>query len=121
MAKRRRVRRQTPSDESPEKAATRGSGPTTQPPPGGPTSRPDKRRSLIRVGIIASLLAAHLIIAITSIRDKSPTHDEVYYLTRGYTFWRTGDFRMAPPHPPLSALWAALPPTATNAKLPPFD
>jgi len=72
-------------------------------------------------GIVAGLLAVHFIIAVSSVRHKSPTWDESYHVTRGYTYWKTGDFRMAPAHPPLSSLWATNPLVAVPANMPPYD
>jgi len=40
---------------------------------------------------------------------KSAAFDEQYHLTAGYSYLRTGDFRLATNHPPLAGLLAALP------------
>jgi len=44
-----------------------------------------------------------------SIRDESETMDESVHLVSGYTYWKTGDFRLNPEHPPLTKLLEALP------------
>lgn len=41
--------------------------------------------------------------------QKSASFDEQYHLTAGYSYLRTGDFRMATTHPPLAGMIAALP------------
>jgi len=75
----------------------------------------------LQLGLVLGLLALHFGLAVSSVRTKSAAYDEVFDLTRGYSFWMTGDFRVAPPHPPLPALLATLPPVAARAELPPLD
>jgi hypothetical protein len=41
--------------------------------------------------------------------EKSASFDEQYHLTAGYSYLRTGDFRLATTHPPLAGMVAALP------------
>ena len=41
--------------------------------------------------------------------QKSAAFDEQYHLAAGYSYLRTGDFRMATTHPPLAGMLAALP------------
>lgn len=58
------------------------------------------------------LLAALLIFAVQagwSSTRKSAAFDEQYHLAAGYSYLRTGDFRLATNHPPLAGLLAALP------------
>jgi hypothetical protein len=59
--------------------------------------------------LVPGLLAINVSLAFTSMLGDSITLDEVSHLTSGYSYLRTGDFRMAPDHPPLAKLWAALP------------
>lgn len=59
--------------------------------------------------ISAMLLAAMLVLEITSIRQEVQTWDEGIYLAAGYSYWTTGDFRMNREHPPLGKLLVALP------------
>ena len=47
--------------------------------------------------------------AALSAQSKSATFDEEYHITRGYTYLRTGDFRMSFSHPPLVNVWSSLP------------
>jgi 4-amino-4-deoxy-L-arabinose transferase-like glycosyltransferase len=42
-------------------------------------------------------------------RSMGATYDEHAHLPAGYTYWRTGDFRFNPQHPPLVKLLAAVP------------
>jgi len=35
--------------------------------------------------------------------------DEAVHLTAGYSYWKTGDFRLSPEHPPFAKLLASLP------------
>ena len=53
------------------------------------------------------LLCAGL--AISSLVGDSLTFDEFIDLTSGTSYLKNGDFRLAPGHPPLAKMWAALP------------
>ncbi|MBN1344663.1 MAG: glycosyltransferase family 39 protein [Phycisphaerae bacterium] len=59
--------------------------------------------------LVAALLAIHATLAISSLRRKSATFDEVVRLTSGYSYWVTGDYRLDPAEPPLAQMWAGLP------------
>lgn len=45
---------------------------------------------------------------VSSIRQESQTYDEAAHIVAGYSYWRTGDFRLNPEHPPLSKLISTL-------------
>jgi hypothetical protein len=60
-------------------------------------------------GIAAVLLAAFGLQALLSMSRESATSDEVPHLTAGYSYLKTGDFRLNHEHPPLVKLLAALP------------
>lgn len=77
---------------------------------------PVNRRRLLA---ISALCLIHFLLAVTSVRQKSNTYDEIAHLTRGYSYFLTGDFRLGPPHPPLAHYWAALPGLGKNVKFPP--
>lgn len=103
--------------------------PTATPHPAAPR-KPSRRRarphqphlSELQIGgIVALLLLTHFLLAVSSVRSKSPTYDEVFHLTRGYTYWITNDFRLSPPHSVFPQLWAGAPLFRTPAKLPPFN
>jgi 4-amino-4-deoxy-L-arabinose transferase-like glycosyltransferase len=64
--------------------------------------------SVYRIGVFAVLVIAALL-AFSSALQESQTHDEAVHLTSGYSYWKTGDFRLSPEHPPLSKLLASLP------------
>ncbi|UCG33885.1 MAG: hypothetical protein JSU68_04455, partial [Phycisphaerales bacterium] len=59
--------------------------------------------------------------AVSSMRLKSVTYDEVAHLTAGLTYWRTGDYRMTPDHPPLAQLLAAAPLLGLDIQMPSKD
>jgi 4-amino-4-deoxy-L-arabinose transferase-like glycosyltransferase len=59
--------------------------------------------------LVPLLLAVAGLLAVTSLLGDSLTFDELSHLTSGVSYWETGDFRLAPDHPPLAKLWAALP------------
>lgn len=59
----------------------------------------------------AALAAVLLLFAVQSytvIPRESATFDEQYHLTAGYTYLRTGDFRLASNHPPLMGMLGGL-------------
>ncbi len=60
------------------------------------------------VGLVPLLLILHAVLAITAIRSKSATFDEMVRLTVGYSYWVTGDYRLDTVEPPLSKMWAAV-------------
>jgi hypothetical protein len=69
---------------------------------------------------VPSLLALAAVLAITSFWNDSITCDEMSHLASGFSYLKTGDFRLSPDHPPLGRIWAALPLLLTDAKwLPP--
>ena len=55
------------------------------------------------------LLGAFAAQAITSMAQKSVTFDETAHLPAGYTYLKTGDYRMNAEHPPLAKMIAAFP------------
>jgi hypothetical protein len=57
----------------------------------------------------AALLAALFLQCVLSMRLLSATYDEHAHLPAGYTYWKTGDLRLNPQHPPLVKLLAGLP------------
>ena len=56
---------------------------------------------------IILLTAARL--EIVSAGQESQTIDEAVHLSAGYSYLKTGDFRLNPEHPPLSKMSSALP------------
>lgn len=55
------------------------------------------------------LLATMGTLMVQSSRSESQTVDEGAHLASGYSYWRTGDFRLNPEHPPLIKLIASVP------------
>ncbi len=58
---------------------------------------------------VCLLLVVHLILALSSIRQKSATFDEIIHVTAGYHYWTAGDYRFQPENGNLPQRWAALP------------
>jgi 4-amino-4-deoxy-L-arabinose transferase-like glycosyltransferase len=81
-------------------------------------------RNKIRVphtfAVPALLLLAGVLAATSLVRD-SITYDETSHLTAGMSYLRTGDFRLAPDHPPLAKVWCAWPLLFMNQQWPPAD
>ena len=69
--------------------------------------------------IVPILLAVAAALTITSLVGDSITFDETSHLTSGYSYLKTGDFRLAPDHPPLAKVWCALPLLLIDNKWPP--
>ncbi len=66
----------------------------------------------------AVLLAVLGAVQVASVRDDSATFDEGLYVTAGYSYLKTGDFRMNVEHPPLAKLLLALPLILLDPTLP---
>lgn len=62
-----------------------------------------------RIGLPVLLLAVLMILCTSSIREKSATYDETAHLPAGYSYWKTGNFKLNVEHPPLVKLVAAIP------------
>jgi hypothetical protein len=71
--------------------------------------RNSQRSSLVYPAAICAVLALTALLLVSSSLQDSQTHDEAVHLVSGYSYWKTGDFRLSPEHPPLSKLIAALP------------
>lgn len=62
------------------------------------------------LSIVVLLLAAHFLLVIGAIKANSPTCDEVaHHIASGYSYLKTGDFRLNPANPPLMRQIAAFP------------
>ena len=69
--------------------------------------------------LVTSLLAVLVAQVILSIRTQSPTTDELaHHVATGYSYVRTGNFKMNPITPPLSRSLTALPLLFLHAKIP---
>src|SRR6185312_15615082 len=54
-------------------------------------------------------------------REHSTTADEIFYITSGYSYWQTGDFRLSPDAGNVPMRWAALPLLRRNLHFPSFE
>lgn len=59
--------------------------------------------------LVFALLAYLCVVQVRSAMQESVTADEPVEISSGYSYLKTGDFRMEPLHPPLSKMFAALP------------
>lgn len=66
---------------------------------------------------VALVLTTSILLSVTSMSKKSATVDEVPHLAAGYSYLKTGDFRMNFEHPPLIKELAAAPLLLLNPRL----
>ena len=71
--------------------------------------------------IVAVLLAAFFALAVTSIRHKCATSDEVVHLLAGASYWQLDDYRIDPENGNLPQRWMALPLLVAGVELPSYD
>ena len=62
-----------------------------------------------QIFLVLLLLSAFFLQGIFSLHQKSATHDETAHIAAGYSYWKTGDFRLNKEHPPLMKLLAGFP------------
>lgn len=67
---------------------------------------------------VLALLAAMGLLMFQSIQLESQTYDEGFHITAGFSYWKTGDYRLNPEHPPLAKLVCALPLLFTQTVFP---
>lgn len=65
-----------------------------------------------------ALLAVMATVQVGSIRQEAQTWDEGTHLAAGLSYWKTGDYRMNPEHPPLGKLLASVPLLFMDVRLP---
>ncbi len=58
---------------------------------------------------VAALLSLSASLAVLSLLQDSATFDEPAHLVAGFSYLKTGDFRLVPDHSPLARAWVALP------------
>ncbi|MDB6093300.1 MAG: hypothetical protein JWM32_862 [Verrucomicrobia bacterium] len=68
--------------------------------------------------VVASLLALHWLLAVSSKTEESTTADELAHLMGGFTYWQFNDYRFQPENGNLPQRWAALPAWAMGTKFP---
>jgi len=71
--------------------------------------------------LVAALLSLYGFMALSSIREKSTTFDEVAHLTAGYSYWLPGAFRMNPELGIVAQRWASLPLLVSKPQFPDSD
>src|SRR5262245_28825120 len=59
--------------------------------------------------VVLPIVALALTLQFISALEESATNDEPAYLAAGYSYWKTGDFRLNAEHPPVSKLVIAIP------------
>ena len=64
------------------------------------------------------VLAAHFLIAVASVREKSDTFDEPAHIMGGYSYWTRNDYRLQPDNGNLPQRWLALPLLTLDLKFP---
>ena len=64
-----------------------------------------------RLGVLTLVVgvAVYAALAVSSLRQKSTTFDELVHMSAAWTHLALGDYRMSPEHPPLVKKLAALP------------
>jgi hypothetical protein len=80
-----------------------------------------RERRWLRIAAVAAVLAAHVLLAWTSSRQKSATMDEPFHVAAGIAALKSGDFRLAVDSPPLIDMWCALPLLLVPDLQVPFD
>jgi Dolichyl-phosphate-mannose-protein mannosyltransferase len=82
-----------------------------------PSGGDPMKRSTTTLALVA-LCAAVFVQAFGSLRRKSLTFDELSYIPAGYSYVRTGDFRLNPEQPPLLKLLAGVAMLPLHPRLP---
>ena len=104
---------------------------TSQPEPSIKPASPGRAKAiLLGYPVVVLLLALHWILAVSSVTDRlpflpghetSPTFDEPVHLLGGYSYYRTGDYRLNAEAGVLSQRLAALPLLLGKADFPSLD
>lgn len=82
---------------------------------------PHPKRQPAFIAAVAAIVALIVGLQIASIVQESQTYDEGAYLSAGYSYWKTGDYRLNREHPPLGKLLVAIPLLALDPELPVND
>lgn len=67
------------------------------------------QQNRIFLASVVVLLAVMAWMMVVSVRDESQTWDEAIHISAGYSYWKTGDYRLNTEHPPLAKLLVAIP------------
>ena len=84
------------------------------------STRPSSGGVRIEALLVAGCLVIYAVTSFTASQTKSNTFDEIAHLSNGVSFWRTGDYRMAP-LALLTQRWLTLPIHLSSAKSPSLD
>ncbi len=82
---------------------------------------PGRCRKLIGLAVLVLLLLVYWSVAVSATLDKSSAFDETAHLTAGYSYWRTGDFRLQPENGNLPQRFAAIPLLFSSPSFPETD
>ncbi|MBI5404948.1 MAG: phospholipid carrier-dependent glycosyltransferase [Candidatus Kerfeldbacteria bacterium] len=77
------------------------------------------RNRFYRIGLVVVVLGLMLTGLVVPAVRESQTQDEAVYVVAGLSYWRTGDFRLNPEHPPLLKQLMSLPLLAQGATFDP--
>lgn len=88
------------------------------PPPTPP--RAPIRRQVVFFIVVTGLILAAVLRSSLATRLDGFTMDEAYHITAGVSYWRTGDYRLNPEHPPLVKLWVGAALSGGVFRLPEF-
>lgn len=78
-------------------------------------------RFLFSPWFAAALLIFSYVMAVTALKHKSVTFDEIGHLTGGYSIWWKNDYRLVPDNGNLSQRWAAIPALWRKDRFPSMD
>ena len=78
------------------------------------------RQGIIFYAVIIGLIFAAVLRSSLATRLDGFTMDEAYHITAGVAYWRTGDYRLNPEHPPLVKLWVGAALSGGVFRLPEF-
>ena len=76
---------------------------------------------LSKYGLVAILLVAYFVMALSSVVNKCTTYDEMAHLTAGYSYWLDNDYRLNPEAGNLGERWFAFPLLLGDYQLPSKD
>jgi hypothetical protein len=68
--------------------------------------------------LTGAILCVQAGLMISSIRLEAQTWDESTHLSAGYSYWKTGDYRMSPDHPPFAKMLESSPLLLMNVEMP---
>ncbi len=92
---------------------------TSSVPPGNESAR--FGRVLVGCIPVVLLLAVYATLALSGVWQKSITFDELAHITAGYSYWKTGDYRLNPENGHLPQRWAGLGMLPSQARFPSLD